>query len=69
MPCGVVSIHSSVKVPVLGNPDVCGKDLDGQRVVGCLLGISIKFCCSGVAWGLCGQHKVTCKTKKEQNVS
>lgn len=54
--CGVISIYSPVKVLVLGNPDVGGEDLDGQRAVGCLLSIGIKFCCSGVARGVCGHY-------------
>lgn len=41
LPCGVISIHSPVKVLVLGNPDVGGEDLDGKRAVGRLLGIGI----------------------------
>lgn len=63
LPCGVISIHSPVKVLVLGNPDVGGEDLDGQRVVGRLLSISIKFCRSGVAWGMCGHHQLTFPSK------
>lgn len=39
--CGVISIHSPVKVLVLGNPDVRREDLDGQRAVGRLLSIGI----------------------------
>lgn len=56
LPCGVVSIHSPVKVLVLGNPDVGGKDLDGQRAVGRLLSVGIKFCCSWVSGGMSGHN-------------
>lgn len=66
LPCGVISIHSPIKVLVLGNPDVGGEDLDGQRVVGRLLSEGIEFCRSGVAWGMYGHHKLTCKKKKEK---
>lgn len=69
LPCGVISIHSPVKVLVLGNPDVGGEDLDGQRAVGCLLSVGIKFCRSGVAWGMCGHHQLTCKQNREKNMS
>lgn len=63
LPCGVVSIHSPVKVLVLGNPDVGGEDLDGQGAVGRLLSIGIKFCCSGVTWGMRGNHQFTFLSK------
>ena len=59
LPCSVISIHSPVKVLVLGNPDVGGEDLDGQGAVGCLLSVGIKFCCSGVAWGMRWHQKLT----------
>lgn len=68
LPCSVISIHSPVKVLVLGNPDVGGEDLDGQRAVGRLLSVGIKFCRRGVAWGVCGHHQLTCKTNTERNV-
>lgn len=41
LPSGVISIHSPVKVLVLGYPDVSGEDFDGQRVVGRFLGVGI----------------------------
>lgn len=63
LPRGVISIHSPVKVLVLRNPDVGGEDLDGQRAVGRLLSVGIKFCCSGVAWGVCRYHQVTFPSK------
>lgn len=69
LPCGVISIHSPVKVLVLGNPDVGGEDLDGQRAVGRLLSVGIKFCRGGVAWGMCGHHQLTCNTNREKNMS
>lgn len=53
LPRGVISIHSPVKVLVLGNPDVGGEDLDGQRAVGRLLSVGVEFCRSGVAWRMC----------------
>lgn len=65
LPCGVISIHSPVKVLVLGNPDVGGEDLDRQRAVGRLLSIGIEFCCSGVAWRMCGHYQITCKTERK----
>lgn len=69
LPCGVKSIYSSIKVLVLGNPDVGGEDLDGQRAVGRFLSESIKFCRSGVAWGMCGHHQLTCKSNREKSMS
>lgn len=60
---GVVSIHSPVKVLVLGDPDVGGEDLDGQRAVGCLLRVGIQLCCTGVARGRHGDSQLTCETK------
>ena len=57
--CGVISIHSPVKVLVLRNPDVGGEDLDGKRAVGRLLSVGIKFCRSGVAGGMCRHHQLT----------
>lgn len=56
--CGVISIHSPVKVLVLGYPDVGGEDFDGQRVVGRLLGVGIQLSRSGIAWGVC-RHQLT----------
>lgn len=64
LPCGVISIHSPVKVLVLGNPDVGGEDLDGQRAVGRLLSEGIKFCRSRVAWGMRGHQKLTFPSKR-----
>lgn len=58
LPCGVISVHSPVKVLVLGHSDVRRKDFDGERVVCGLLGIGIKFCCRGVARGMC-RHQLT----------
>lgn len=69
LPCGVISIHSPVKVLVLGNPDVGGEDLDGQRAVGRLLSEGIKFCRSRVAWGMRGHQKLTYKTNREKSTS
>ncbi len=66
LPCGVISIHSPVKVLVLGNPDVGGEDLDGQRAVGRLLSVGVKFRRGGVAWGMRGHHELTCKTNREE---
>lgn len=63
LPCGVISIHSPVKVLVLRNPDVGGEYLDGQRAVGRLLSVGIKFCCGGIAWGVCWYHQVTFPSK------
>lgn len=65
---GVVSIYSPVKVLVLGNPDVGREDLNGQRAVGGLLSEGIKFCCSGVARGMCRHHRVTWGSKREEKM-
>lgn len=62
---GVVSIYSPAKVLVLGDPDVGGEDLDGQRAVGRLLRVGIQLCCAGVARGRHGDSQLTCKTKKK----
>lgn len=56
---GVISIHSPVKVLVLGNPDVGGEDLDGQGAAGCFLRIGIQLCCAGVARGRHGDSQLT----------
>ena len=69
LPCGVISIHSPIKVLVLGNPDVGGEDLDGQRAAGRPLSEGIKFCRSGVARGMCRHHQLTCETNREKSMS
>lgn len=69
LPCGVISIHSPVKVLVLGNPDVGGEDLDGQRVAGRLLSKGIELCRGGVTRGMRGHHQLTCKTSREKSMS
>lgn len=56
---GVISVHSPVKVLVLGDPDVGGEDLDGQRAVGHLLRIGIQLCCAGIARGRHGDSQLT----------
>lgn len=66
--CGVVSVHSPVKVLVLRNPDVRGKDLNGERAVGRLLSIGIEFCRGRVAGGIRRNHQLTCRTKTEESV-
>lgn len=68
LPCGVISIHSPIKVLVLGNPDVGGEDLDAERAVGRLLSEGIKFRRSGVARGMCGHHKLTFSSKGLQRL-
>lgn len=69
LPCGVISIHSSVKVLVLGNPDIGGEDFDGQRAVCRFLSVGIEFCRGRVAWGMCGHHLITCNTNREKSIS
>lgn len=68
LPCGVISIHSPVKVLVLRNPDVSGEDLNGQRAVGRLLSVGIEFCCGGVTRGVCRHHHITCKTNRGKHM-
>lgn len=68
LPCGVISIHSPVKVLVLRNPDVSGEDLNGQRAVGRLLSVGIEFCRSGVTRGVCRHHHITCKTNRGKHM-
>lgn len=67
LPCGVISIHSPVKVLVLRNPDVSGEDLNGQGAVGRLLGVGIEFCRRGVARRVCRRDSITCKDT-ERNI-
>lgn len=63
---GVVTIHSPVKVLMLGDPDVGWEDLNGQRAVGSLLRVGVQLCCTGVARGRHGDSLLTCKANREQ---
>ena len=53
---------------MLGNPDVGREDLNGQRIVGRLLGEGVEFCGCGVPGRMHGNHQAHLQQKGAEEV-